>query len=345
MCWVMPPASPATTLVLRIASSSEVLPWSTWPMMVTTGGRGRRLPASSPEACTITSSTSDSETRLTRWPNSSTISAAVSASMVWFCVAMMPFCIRVLTTAATRSAMRLASSCTVIASGICTSRTTFSRSPEWLASRRFSRSCRRFIAASERWRPSSSVALAMVSLPERRRSSSPFGRACASPRPRACRARASGAIGAAGLGAGGLGLGGGGVDRLRPPGARRAAPWRGRRRAAAPSACLGGRGGGALLGDLRLAHGALGGLLLGAEPRELGLAGLGAARSCCRRSASCAWAASTAFRRRSNSASLEVLAVAAPRGAAETAAVAPGFGDDDAACACARPSPTSTGRG
>ena len=36
----MPPASPETTLVLRMASSSEVLPWSTWPMMVTTGGRG-----------------------------------------------------------------------------------------------------------------------------------------------------------------------------------------------------------------------------------------------------------------------------------------------------------------
>ena len=39
MCWVMPPASPDTTLVERMASSSEVLPWSTWPMMVTTGGR------------------------------------------------------------------------------------------------------------------------------------------------------------------------------------------------------------------------------------------------------------------------------------------------------------------
>ncbi len=36
----MPPASPATTSVLRRASSSEVLPWSTWPMTVTTGGRG-----------------------------------------------------------------------------------------------------------------------------------------------------------------------------------------------------------------------------------------------------------------------------------------------------------------
>ena len=39
MCWVMPPASPETTLVSRMASSSEVLPWSTWPMMVTTGAR------------------------------------------------------------------------------------------------------------------------------------------------------------------------------------------------------------------------------------------------------------------------------------------------------------------
>ena len=43
MCWVMPPASPSATCALRMASSSEVLPWSTWPMMVTTGGRGIEL--------------------------------------------------------------------------------------------------------------------------------------------------------------------------------------------------------------------------------------------------------------------------------------------------------------
>ena len=42
MCCVMPPASPAATLDLRMTSSSEVLPWSTWPMMVTTGARGLR---------------------------------------------------------------------------------------------------------------------------------------------------------------------------------------------------------------------------------------------------------------------------------------------------------------
>ena len=40
MCWVMPPASPATTLEERIRSNKRVLPWSTWPMTVTTGGRG-----------------------------------------------------------------------------------------------------------------------------------------------------------------------------------------------------------------------------------------------------------------------------------------------------------------
>ena len=29
ICWVMPPASPATTSVVRIPSSNEVFPWST----------------------------------------------------------------------------------------------------------------------------------------------------------------------------------------------------------------------------------------------------------------------------------------------------------------------------
>ncbi len=45
MCCVMPPASVSTTAVSRIASSSVVLPWSTWPMIVTTGGRSVRSSA------------------------------------------------------------------------------------------------------------------------------------------------------------------------------------------------------------------------------------------------------------------------------------------------------------
>ena len=36
----MPPASVSTTDASRIASRSVVFPWSTWPMIVTTGGRG-----------------------------------------------------------------------------------------------------------------------------------------------------------------------------------------------------------------------------------------------------------------------------------------------------------------
>ena len=47
MCWVMPPASPATTLASRMRSSSVVLPWSTWPMTVMTGGRGSQVASSS----------------------------------------------------------------------------------------------------------------------------------------------------------------------------------------------------------------------------------------------------------------------------------------------------------
>ena len=47
MCCVMPPASVSTTAVERIASSSVVLPWSTWPMIVTTGGRADRSASTS----------------------------------------------------------------------------------------------------------------------------------------------------------------------------------------------------------------------------------------------------------------------------------------------------------
>jgi hypothetical protein len=46
MCCVMPPASPAATFALRILSSSDVLPWSTWPKIATTGGRGESFVSS-----------------------------------------------------------------------------------------------------------------------------------------------------------------------------------------------------------------------------------------------------------------------------------------------------------
>src|ERR687890_374550 len=47
MCCVMPPASPDWTFACLIRSKSEVLPWSTWPITVTTGGFSTRSSAAS----------------------------------------------------------------------------------------------------------------------------------------------------------------------------------------------------------------------------------------------------------------------------------------------------------
>ena len=251
------------------------------------------------------------------------MSAAVSGSIVWFCVAMMPFCIRVLTTAATRSAMRLASSCTVIASGTCTSRTTFSRSPEWLATRRLSRSCRRFIAASERWRPSSSVALAMVRRPRERRSSSPLPRLRFSstagalsptffgPTGRPASARA--AIACAAAGSTGAGV------------ASRAADGDARWSRCAASACSAAAAA-ARCSWISSSLARRSAASFSARSRVSSAARASAASfSRWRRSASWAFAASTAFRRRSNSAS-ERFGVVPPGRPGCWPAGAPGFG-------------------
>ncbi len=77
----MPPASPAATSVERMASSSEVLPWSTWPMMVTTGARGCRFAGSSARRTCLLRRRTRRRAR-TVWPSSSAISCAVSASIV-----------------------------------------------------------------------------------------------------------------------------------------------------------------------------------------------------------------------------------------------------------------------
>ena len=82
MCWVMPPASPPATLALRMASSSDVLPWSTWPMIVTTGARGSRSSGFSAGASLLVSSSSSRNAVDSIWkPNSVAISVAVSRSM------------------------------------------------------------------------------------------------------------------------------------------------------------------------------------------------------------------------------------------------------------------------
>ncbi len=163
MCWVMPPASPAATSVERMASSSEVLPWSTWPMTVTTGARGAIWAASSATS-NRPSSTSASATRRTLWPISSAISWAVSASIVSLMVAIWPCFISRRMTSTARSDMRLARSEMVIASGIVTSRTSFSfgSSEAWP----LSRCVRRRKEATERSRTSSArSAVTSVSRP------------------------------------------------------------------------------------------------------------------------------------------------------------------------------------
>ena len=112
MCWVMPPASPATTSVSRIASSSEVLPWSTWPMIVTTGGRSIR----SSSASSKTGSTSTSSAACTIsicLSNSSASTWIASSERVWVSVAISPSVISFLITSGTGTPRYSATSLTV----------------------------------------------------------------------------------------------------------------------------------------------------------------------------------------------------------------------------------------
>ena len=89
MCWVMPPASPAATSVSRMASSSEVLPWSTWPMIVTTGARGSSSSSVSSNS-TSASASSAAWTISISFSNSSARIWIVSSASVWVTIAISP---------------------------------------------------------------------------------------------------------------------------------------------------------------------------------------------------------------------------------------------------------------
>ena len=89
-------------------------------MMVTTGGRGSASTSSAAESSW--SSTAFSLRRTAVWPNSSITSCAVSWSMGWLMVAITPIFIIALMTSFALTAMRFASSPTVMVSGTCTSR-------------------------------------------------------------------------------------------------------------------------------------------------------------------------------------------------------------------------------
>ena len=112
MCWVMPPASPAATSVSRIASSSEVLPWSTWPMIVTTGGRATRSSSESENSGSVGSS-SAAVTISSLRSYSSAIARTDSSVRVWVRVAISPIVISFLITSAGASPSDSATSRTV----------------------------------------------------------------------------------------------------------------------------------------------------------------------------------------------------------------------------------------
>mmetsp|Transcript_7373 Transcript_7373/g.18293 ORF Transcript_7373/g.18293 Transcript_7373/m.18293 type:complete len:278 (-) Transcript_7373:87-920(-) len=104
IAWVIPPASPAVTRVLRTASSRDVLPWSTCPIMVTTGARGWRVSGSSSSMATpismavssmsssssSSSSSKSSSSPAMTLPNPSVTASHVGTSSVWEMAAMTP---------------------------------------------------------------------------------------------------------------------------------------------------------------------------------------------------------------------------------------------------------------
>ena len=124
MCCVMPPCSVAVTFDSRIASSRLVLPWSTWPMIVTTGGRFWSFDSSSsivgrPVArSTATSACSAWCASTASNPMSVATIAAVSKSMTWLIEAMTPFFMSSLMTSTGDTAMRSPSSLTERTRGI-----------------------------------------------------------------------------------------------------------------------------------------------------------------------------------------------------------------------------------
>ena len=134
MCWVMPPRSPAATVVERMASRRLVLPWSTWPMTVTIGARSTRSAASSSvnssslvAACgrlhAVLADGGDARRPAAPRPRSrarSATSDAVSRSMSWLIVAKMPLLISSRMTSAGLTPSSSASSLTVIVAGSST---------------------------------------------------------------------------------------------------------------------------------------------------------------------------------------------------------------------------------
>ena len=99
MCWVIPPASESAMLALRIWSRSFVLPWSTWPITVITGGRGgassgRSSSSISSRVNISVSCSSPGSTRMTSAPISAANNSIMSSVNDWVAVIISPCCMR-----------------------------------------------------------------------------------------------------------------------------------------------------------------------------------------------------------------------------------------------------------
>src|SRR5580700_7148006 len=104
-----------------MASSKLVLPWSTWPITVTTGGRGLRLSLVSSLATSRTISSS-SETTLTTPLNASASVVAVGTSSAWLMLANTPRSSKVFSNSLARTSSFSAGSRMVMPSVMATSR-------------------------------------------------------------------------------------------------------------------------------------------------------------------------------------------------------------------------------
>src|SRR5215207_4760920 len=82
MCWVMPPASPDWTFALRIRSRRLVLPWSTCPITVTTGGFSTRSSGLSSGATSAGAGSSTAPIS-TSTPSSTAMSSISSVERIW----------------------------------------------------------------------------------------------------------------------------------------------------------------------------------------------------------------------------------------------------------------------
>src|SRR5256886_11622098 len=110
MCCVIPPNSFSATFDFRMASRSDVLPWSTWPITVTTGGRSTWVLVSASSS----SRTSPSTERIsTSKPNLSATSLASVGSSRSLTIRMTPSSSRPLMTSPDLRRIFSASSATV----------------------------------------------------------------------------------------------------------------------------------------------------------------------------------------------------------------------------------------